>query len=72
MQSENAKPETTLWQKEPVRMIAIEQIRTPEGTVGWSWDAFGEDRRLAGGVMFTLSQCVDGMRQFLRDEGIAP
>jgi len=63
---------TAPWEDDPIRMITIEQVTAPDGTVGWLWAAFGEDRCLVQGVMPTLSQCVDGMRQFLRDEGVAP
>lgn len=60
------------WHDDPIQQIVIERVQTKEGVLGWAWDAFGENTRLAGGVMLTLSQCADGLRQFLRDEGIAP
>ncbi len=57
---------------EPVQMITIERVRESDGTIAWSWDAFGEEEKLFGGVSSSLSDCLDSMRSYLRDEGIAP
>lgn len=63
-------PETTT--REPLQMITIEQVQEDDGTIMWSWDGFGEDARIYGGAAATLSDCLDSMRAYLRDEGIAP
>lgn len=62
-----AMPDELNTTDEPVRQILIEEVGG-----GWQWDAFGEDRRLCGGHASSLSVCLDSMRAYLRDEGIAP
>jgi hypothetical protein len=57
---------------EPVFQIVIEMVREEDGSFGYSWDAFGVERRLCGGAAPTLSSCLDTMREYLREEGIAP
>lgn len=63
------QPERTL---EPVMQIVVEMVRETNGGIGWSWDAFGEERRLCGGSASSLSACLDSMRAYLREDGTAP
>ena len=64
------KPQTT--DREPIQQIVIEIARENDGSCAWTWDAFGEEHRLCGGSAQTLSVCLETMRSYLRDEGIAP
>jgi len=56
---------------DPVEQIIIERVREDDGSLGWSWSVFGESPLLASGSAKDLSSCLNTMRQYLRDEGIA-
>ncbi len=62
-------PNTT---EEPILQIVVEVIQKSDGTLGWGWDAFGDNRRLCGETAPSLSAVLDSMRRYLRDEGLAP
>jgi hypothetical protein len=56
---------------EPIQQIVIEMVRKEDGSLGYVWDAFGEEHRLFGGSASSLSDCLDSMRDYLRNEGYA-
>jgi hypothetical protein len=58
--------------REPIQQIVIEVVHEEDGSLGYVWDAFGEERRLCGGSASSLSACLESMRAYLRDEGLAP
>lgn len=53
--------------------VIIERVRgSTAGGIVWAWSAFGYYECVLAGQKATLSECLDDMRNRLRDEGFVP
>jgi hypothetical protein len=50
---------------EPLIWIRIEADFEDDGRLGWVWEAFGEKKYLCCGASYSLSECLDLIRESL-------